>query len=52
MPKEFNACVAAKGQVRTITTKGGSYIHICYQGGKSFAGTPHTKQTMPKKKKY
>lgn len=49
MPKEFNACVAAKGRVRTIV-RGGNYIHICYQGGKSYAGTPHP-QTSTKKKK-
>jgi len=51
MPKGFDQCVAAKGRVRTIT-HGNSYIHICYTGGKSYAGTPHTKQTsMPVKKK-
>lgn len=38
MPEKFLKCVKANGQVRTKTLKGGKYIHICYKGGKSYAG--------------
>ena len=42
MPAAFDKCVKQNGRVRTKTLKGGKYIHICFKGGKSFAG--HVKQ--------
>ena len=44
MPKGFNRCVAAGGRVRTKKLKGGTYVHICFIGGKSFAGEVHKKK--------
>jgi len=38
MPADFDRCVREKGRVRTITLKGGKYIHVCYKGGKSYSG--------------
>ncbi len=41
MPEKFNKCVKAGGRVRTLKPKGKksrSYIHVCFKGGKSFAG--------------
>lgn len=57
MPKAFNSCVNGGGRVRTIKPNGGTYIHICYKGGKSYSGelkhdkpnrTIHKKHTIPK----
>lgn len=42
MPEAFDNCVKRGGRVRTKTLSGGRYIHICFIGGKSFAG--HVKQ--------
>lgn len=45
MPKDFDACVAGGGRVRTITLKGGRYLRICYdKAGKSHAGEVKTKK--------
>ena len=38
MPAEFDACQKAGGRIRTITLKGGRFMHICYLDGKSHAG--------------
>jgi len=38
MPAKFTHCVKTGGRVRTKKLKGGKYIHICYKGGKSYAG--------------
>lgn len=38
MPKEFTQCVKSGGRVRTKKLSGGKYIHICFKGGKSYAG--------------
>ena len=38
MPKDFDNCVKNKGRVRTIKPNKGSYLHICYKGGKSYSG--------------
>uniref|UniRef100_A0A6M3J5W2 Uncharacterized protein n=1 Tax=viral metagenome TaxID=1070528 RepID=A0A6M3J5W2_9ZZZZ len=38
MPQSFENCVKQGGRVRTKTLKGGKYMHICFKGGKSFAG--------------
>lgn len=42
MPKDFDNCVKNGGRVRTKQLSGGRYIHICFLGGKSYAG--HTKK--------
>ena len=38
MPAAFDKCVASGGRVRTKTLGKGKYIHLCFKGGKSFAG--------------
>lgn len=38
MPKAFDACVKAGGRVRTRSLPQGKFIHICFKGGKPFAG--------------
>ena len=38
MPEAFDRCVKDGGRVRTKSLPGGKYIHICFKGGKSFAG--------------
>lgn len=46
MPAAFNKCVKEGGRVRTKEVKGSKeYIHICFKGGKSYAG-----ETKKKKK--
>ena len=44
MPQAFNECVKNGGRVRTKTLKDGKYIHICFLGGKSYAGEVRTKE--------
>jgi hypothetical protein len=43
MPPAFTRCVASGGRVRTIS-HGRTYQHVCFSGGKSYAGEVHTKQ--------
>lgn len=39
MPKAFTKCVKAGGRVRTKSLPDGKrYLHICFKGGKSYAG--------------
>lgn len=38
MPASFDACIRRGGRVRTKKLSKGRYIHICFKGGKSFAG--------------
>lgn len=38
MPKSFTRCVKSGGKVRTKTLSKGRYMHICFKGGKSYAG--------------
>ena len=38
MPADFDRCVKAGGRVRTKVFKDGKYMHICFKGGKSYAG--------------
>ena len=38
MPADFDKCVKDGGCVRTKKLSGGKYQHICYIGGKSYAG--------------
>lgn len=42
MPQAFDNCVSGGGRVRTKKLGGGKYMHLCFKGGKSFAG--HVKQ--------
>ena len=38
MPKGFNQRVKGGGRVRTIKRKKDFYQHVCFKGGKSYAG--------------
>ena len=38
MPEPFEQCVRRGGRVRTITLPGGRYMHVCFLGGRSYAG--------------
>ena len=38
MPKAFMDCVNHGGRVRTKSMPGGRYMHVCFIGGKSYAG--------------
>lgn len=44
MPKAFERCVKAGGRVRTKKLSGNRYIHICFLGGKSYAGEVHKRK--------
>lgn len=46
MPKAFDNCVKKGGRVRTMLKSKGRYMHICFIGGKSYAG-----EVKKKKKK-
>lgn len=43
MPKAFDDCVKRGGRIRTKKLSNGKYIHICFKGGKSYAGEVKTK---------
>jgi len=45
MSQLFENCVKQGGRVRTKTLKGGKYMHICFKGGKSFAGEVKEKKS-------
>lgn len=38
MPPPFNKCVRSGGRVRTKKLSGGRYMHVCFRGGKAYAG--------------
>ena len=38
MPKAFEDCIKRGGRVRTKKLGSGKYMHICFIGGKSYAG--------------
>jgi len=38
MPEAFDKCRKAGGKIRTIKVGKDKYQHICYSGGKSYAG--------------
>ena len=38
MPAAFTKCVAQGGRVRTKKLSKGRYMHVCFVGGKSYAG--------------
>jgi len=44
MPASFDKCANEGGRVRTKKLSNGRYLHICFKGGKSFAGEIKTKQ--------
>ena len=44
MPAGFDNCVKSGGRVRTKKLSGDSYMHICFKGGKSYAGEVHHKK--------
>ena len=46
MPAAFDKCVASGGRVRTKALSQGRYIHVCFKGGKSYAG--HAKKRKKK----
>jgi len=45
MPKDFDMCRSNGGKVRTMTLKGGKYMHICILNGKSYRGEVKMKQS-------
>jgi len=45
MPKSFDTCRAGGGKIRTMTLKGGKYMHICILNGKSYRGEVKSKQS-------
>jgi len=49
MPAAFDACVKGGGRVRTKALPKGHYIHICFKGGKSYAGEVKMKKDMKMK---
>lgn len=51
MPADFEKCVSRGGRVRTKTLSKGRYIHLCFIGGKSYAGEVKQKKRIWKKKK-
>ena len=51
MPKAFRKCVRRGGRVRTIKPKAGKYMHICYVGGKSYAGEVKENKKPKKRRK-
>jgi hypothetical protein len=38
MPAAFNKCVSRGGRVRTKSLRNGKFMHLCFSGGKSYAG--------------
>ena len=49
MPKAFDKCAKTGGKIRTVAPKKGTYIHVCYKGGKSYSGhVKHTKSSSRK----
>jgi len=46
MPAAFDSCVKNGGRVRTKSLKDGKYIHMCFLGGKSYAGEVKSKQEL------
>lgn len=45
MPVAFENCRKGGGKVRTITLKGGKYMHICILNGKSYKGEVKSKKS-------
>jgi len=38
MPKDFEACRKGGGKIRTVSLKGGKYMHVCSLNGKTYKG--------------
>ena len=38
MPQKFENCRKAGGRIRTVKPNAGSYMPVCFKGGKSYAG--------------
>jgi len=51
MSKAFLNCQKWGGKIRTKKLKSGKYIHLCFLGGKSFAGEVKKKKVARKNKK-
>lgn len=49
MPIKFDNCRKRGGRIRTKSLKGGKYMHICFIGGKSFAGEVKKRKKIGKK---
>lgn len=50
MPADFEKCVKEGGRVRTKKLGGNKYMHICFKGGKSYAGEVKTYKKVLKGK--
>lgn len=48
MPAAFESCRKRGGRIRTKKLSGGRYIHICFIGGKSYAGEVKKKKGKSK----
>jgi len=44
MPEAFDNCRRNGGKIRTVTMKGGKYMHVCILNGKSYRGEVKTRQ--------
>jgi hypothetical protein len=44
MPVGFNKCRSAGGRIRTVKPSGGTYMPVCFLGGKSYHGEVHHKK--------
>lgn len=47
MPAAFEHCASSGGRVRTKSLGGDRYMHVCYSGGKSYAGEVHHRKSGP-----
>lgn len=45
MPAAFEHCASSGGRVRTKSLGGDRYMHVCYSGGKSYAGEVHHRKS-------
>lgn len=43
MPKDFDRCVREHGRVRRLVPKKGTYLNVCWKGGKTHRGELHHK---------
>jgi hypothetical protein len=49
MPAAFDSCRAGGGQIRTKRVNSKQYMHICFKGGKSYAGEVKSYKKVLKK---
>lgn len=45
MSKAFDTCRANGGKVRTLSLKGGKYMHVCILNGNSYRGEVKTSKS-------